>query len=225
MKIGGWQKVSLIDYPGEVSTVIFTVGCNMRCPYCHNPELVKEHNFHGKYINEKTIIDFIKKKNKKHDFIDGIVICGGEPTEQIDLIKFCKIMKRELGIKVKLDTNGSNPKILKQLNRQKLVDYLAMDVKVGQLNNKNYLESVNYAKRFPDYEFRLTVVPKMIHAYNIKRFMKPFKKAKKMYLQRFYKRKGLLSNLFNKVKDYSDDELNMLCSLVSKYFQKCEVRR
>jgi len=225
MEIKGWHKVSLIDYPEKVSTLIFTYGCNLRCPYCHNPELVlKRYKKHLQNIKECDIIEFIKKKNANKKWIDGISICGGEPTIQNDLINFCKKIKDELGIKIKIDTNGTNPTVLKKLIDNKLVDYIAMDVKVDLLKDKKYKKSVELVKEMKDYEFRLTVVPKLITEENIEKIIENFKNAKRFYLQKFEKRGNLLSNSYKNITNYKKNDLEKMCKKISKYFKKCEVR-
>lgn len=123
MNIASFLGTSFIDYPGNISLVIFTKGCNMNCPYCHNKNLETKFEL----INEKIIFDLlIKRKN----LIDAVTISGGEPTLQSDLYGFCFAIK-EMGYKIKLDTNGTNPKILKDLIDNKLVDYIAMDIKTS----------------------------------------------------------------------------------------------
>ena len=115
MLIGGMQKNSLIDYPGKVSAALFTIGCNMRCGYCHNPELVLPERY-ANSMNLDEIFDFLEARKGK---LDGIVISGGEPTMQPDLYDFIKTIK-EMGYLVKLDTQGTNSKILKKLIEDKL---------------------------------------------------------------------------------------------------------
>ena len=122
MNIGGIEKFSLIDYPGKISAIVFTQGCNFRCGYCHNPELVFPSLFRSS-ISEENVFSFLKKRIGK---IQALVITGGEPTIQEDLIDFIKKVK-QLGFLVKLDTNGSNPKVIKEIIKAKLVDYIAME--------------------------------------------------------------------------------------------------
>ncbi len=126
MLIGGFQKQSLIDYPGVFSSVIFTSGCNMRCPFCHNPDLVLPERIRSSSkVPEEDILDYLESKR---GLIDAVVITGGEPTMQPDLIGFIEEVK-SMGFLIKLDTNGTNPSILKTLIDRKLIDYVAMDVK------------------------------------------------------------------------------------------------
>ena len=124
MKIGGLQKTSLIDFPDCVSAVVFLQGCNFRCPFCHNPELVLA-RFFQKPFEESEFFAFLGKRKGQ---LDGIVISGGEPTVHADLPDFIRKI-RTLGFKIKLDTNGSNPKMLGDLYAEKLLDYVAMDLK------------------------------------------------------------------------------------------------
>jgi len=122
--ISGIQKTSLIDYPGKVSCVLFFTGCNFNCPYCHNPDLVQSKNGRAA-INKNQVFEFL---SKRRGLLDGVVITGGEPTLQSDLPNFCHTLK-SMGFSVKLDTNGSRPLMLKHLMADKLIDFVAMDIK------------------------------------------------------------------------------------------------
>ncbi|NWF53079.1 MAG: anaerobic ribonucleoside-triphosphate reductase activating protein [Nitrospirae bacterium] len=124
MRIGGFQRFSLIDYPEKISAIIFTQGCNFRCPYCHNPELVYP-EFFNEPIAEEEVFSFLKKRM---DLIDGVVITGGEPLLQSGLKDFLMHIK-QMGYSIKLDTNGSLPQKLKELLKNGLLDYIAMDYK------------------------------------------------------------------------------------------------
>ncbi|NLT52481.1 MAG: anaerobic ribonucleoside-triphosphate reductase activating protein [Ignavibacteria bacterium] len=124
MKIAGIQKISLIDYPGNISTVLFTQGCNFRCIYCHNPQLVYP-EFFQPIILLHDIFEYLEKRKNQ---IDAVVISGGEPTLHHDLPEFI-IKIKKIGYKVKLDTNGSNPEMLDKLLSENLVDFIAMDIK------------------------------------------------------------------------------------------------
>jgi pyruvate formate lyase activating enzyme len=124
MVIGGFQKFSLADFPGKISAIVFTRGCNFRCPYCHNPELVDPARF-VQEVSEQEVLRFLASRVRQ---LQGVVITGGEPTLHADLpLVLAKI--RELGFAIKLDTNGSNPDLLQGLIRDSLVDYIAMDIK------------------------------------------------------------------------------------------------
>ncbi len=174
MRIGGLQRLTLLDFPGTVSCTIFTIGCNYCCPFCHNALLaLKEREEELEGMSEEEVLDFLEGRRKR---LDGVCITGGEPLLQSDLREF--ILKiRALGYKVKLDTNGSNPKLLKQLIDEGIIDYVAMDIKnspakyaetiglSGELAEKmlnNVKESVELLKQGNiDYEFRTTVVDEL----------------------------------------------------------------
>jgi pyruvate formate lyase activating enzyme len=130
MKIGGLQKTSLIDYPDIISAVVFTQGCNLKCGYCHNGVLLAPL---GNEISEETFFDFLDSRKK---YLQGIVVTGGEPTIHSDLPEFLSKI-RLLGFKIKLDTNGSNPEMVAKLIKEKLVDFIALDIK-QDLDNEKY---------------------------------------------------------------------------------------
>jgi len=165
MKIAGLVKASLIDYPGKVAAVIFTQGCNFRCGFCHNPDLIKIDGDGNNVITESEILDFLATRQGK---LDGVVITGGEPLIQSDIQEFIKQIK-DLGYLVKLDTNGSNPGILTELLNDKNIDYIAMDIKGSTAtysnicaypNTKVIQQSIEIIKNSGlPYEFRTTVLP------------------------------------------------------------------
>ena len=115
----------MIDFPGKVSAILFTRGCNLRCAYCHNPELLEYNASQPDALTEEELDEFLEKRKGR---LDGIVITGGEPTLQADLADFCAKLKK-MGYLVKLDTNGTNPQVVEDLLKQKLVDFIAMDIK------------------------------------------------------------------------------------------------
>jgi len=167
MKLGGFQKFSLIDYPGLISAVIFTQGCNFRCPYCHNPELVLPDQF-GMTINQEYILDYL---NCRTGMIDGVVLTGGEPTLQPDLLSFLRKIK-ELSFKIKLDTNGSIPEVIQNSFAENLLDFIAMDIKAPlnsystisgvEVDIDSITKSINLILNSGiDYQFRTTFVPKL----------------------------------------------------------------
>ncbi|TSA44687.1 anaerobic ribonucleoside-triphosphate reductase activating protein, partial [bacterium] len=126
MILGGLQKLTLIDYPGHIAATVFTVGCNFRCPFCHNPELIiSNFQFPISNVLEEDFFDLLETRKGK---LEGVCITGGEPTIQPDLIEFIRKIK-ELGYKVKLDTNGARPDVLRNLYAEKLLDFVAMDIK------------------------------------------------------------------------------------------------
>ena len=125
MKIGGFQPFTLTDYPGHVAAIVFTQGCNWRCSYCHNPQLLSVDRPESELIPEAYVFDRLAKR-RRH--LDGLVITGGEPTIQEELPHFIRNVRR-LGLKIKLDTNGSQPDVIGQLLDENLLDYVAMDIK------------------------------------------------------------------------------------------------
>ncbi len=195
MKIGGFQKFSLIDYPGKISCIIFTQGCNFRCFYCHNPELVYPHLF-GTPLAEEEIMDFLKRRKKQ---LEAIVISGGEPTIQEDLISFLNTVKT-LGYAVKLDTNGSNPSVIRELIERKLVDYIAMDIKAPfkkypdlvkvKVDLSRIKESIEIIENSSlEYEFRTTYIPSFLTSKDLLEILSLIKNKRRFTVQEFVFRK------------------------------------
>ena len=230
MLIGGLQKTSLQDYPGKISAIIFSLGCNFRCPFCYNPELVTRINKKN-IFKQKEIFNFLNKRKKN---IDAVVITGGEPTQHPGLPKFIKKIK-DMGYLIKLDTNGSHPKIVKELVDKKLVDYIAMDIKaplskyakvVNQKVKKRHIKkSINIIiKSGLPYEFRSTLLPHLHSQKDLIKMSKLIKGAEKYFLQKFIPSGNLNDQEFNKLKPYSDRKMKQLAGLCGKYVKKCQVR-
>ena len=207
MLVGGLQKTSLLDYPDKISAIIFTVGCNFRCGYCHNPELIN--SIVSKY-SEEEIFDFLSSRIGK---IDGVVITGGEPCIQKDLVEFI-IKIKNLGFLVKLDTNGCFPEIIEKAIPY--LDYIAMDIKsplgkYPEIVNVNVDEikikkSINLIMNSGvDYEFRTTVVKSMLSKNDFEKIGDLICGAKRYYLQKFIPSKILDNNLI-KESSYTDYE-------------------
>ena len=168
MNIYGYQKTTLLDYPGHVAATLFTCGCNFRCPFCHNSDLVLKHTS-SDFIPEEEIFAFLKKRK---NILSGICITGGEPTLQPDLVEFIHKI-RSLGYKIKLDTNGYRPEIISNLLKKNLLDYIAMDIKAGFSNYSkvcglqktdihNITKSISIIENSNiNYEFRTTVVKEL----------------------------------------------------------------
>ncbi len=190
MKICGMEKSSLVDYDGKIAVVVFTPECNFACPFCQNSSLLKNENL--TLIEEKEIFDYLFKRR---NLIDAVVISGGEPTLQPDLIEFIKKVKN-LDYLVKLDTNGSNFEVLKNLVENKLIDYIAMDIK-NSINSYNKTvsakadideikKSVSYLLTDKlDYEFRTTLVKELHSKNDIIDMSKWLIGAKRLFLQKF----------------------------------------
>ena len=231
MKIGGLQKLTLIDYPGRLACTVFLVGCDFRCPWCYSSELVLPEKIKRQLkISEREFFKFLKSKRK---FLEGVVICGGEPCLNQELPRFSKDIKK-LGYAVKLDTNGSFPEMLRHLINEKLIDYVAMDIKapkeqygLGQgrkINIKNIERSVALLMDNKiDYEFRTTVVPGLLKKNDIIKIAKWISGAKRYYLQKFLPEKTLDPE-FQKVKPYSERYLLGIQKAISPLFEVCQIR-
>lgn len=234
MIIGGLQKLTLIDYPGKVACTVFTVGCNFRCHFCHNPELIDPEKFDaGERIEENIFFDFLKSRQ---GLLDGVCVTGGEPTLHPDLPEFLKKIKA-LGFLVKLDTNGTNPEMLAALISEKLVDYVAMDIKTSL--QKDLYEKVtgttvdidNIKKSVAaimqsglEYEFRTTVVPGLHSEDDIISLAKEISGAKKYYLQQFRAGEKILDQEYKNVKPYPAEFLEDLREKIKDFCGVTEVR-
>lgn len=233
MLISGIQKFTLLDYPEKIATIIFTAGCNFRCGFCYNREFVlleEIEKIKDSFISEKAVLNFLKTRVGK---IDGVVISGGEPTLQKDLEDFIDKVK-ELNFLVKLDTNGTDPKILKKLVESKKIDFVAMDIKTDFDNYKNLVgqninlekikESLEFLKKdVIPYEFRTTVVQNIHTPEVFKEMGKMLKGAKKIYLQNFRSQTTLDPKFANK-KSLTKDEINEAVEILSKYVDEVLVR-
>ncbi|MFX1536409.1 MAG: anaerobic ribonucleoside-triphosphate reductase activating protein [Promethearchaeota archaeon] len=230
MHFGGFQKFSVIDYPGKLSAIAFTYGCNLRCPYCHNPELVRPKNENSLEYAETEIIKFMESRVGK---LDALVITGGEPTLQADLEDFIKKIK-QLGFLVKLDTNGTRPEVLKQLFDKQLLDYVAMDVKApferyqevtrSKVDVSKIKESIRLLKTSKiSYEFRTTVVREFITLQDLNLIGKEIDGALLGVIQNFTPTKCLVRE-FLTIPPYSSEELEQMKSELLKYVNKVIIR-
>ncbi len=230
MNIAGFTKFSLIDYPGKISAVVFLQGCNLRCPYCHNRELVIP-GFFSETLEEEEFFEFLSLRKGK---LQGVVVTGGEPTVQRDLELFIKNIKN-FGFYVKIDTNGLNPDVIENLIQKRLVDYIAMDIKAplekyGKLSgvavDKEKLKSsISIIKAGNvDYEFRTTLI-KGIHSYlDIERIVSLIKGSKRYVLQNFYPDGNLIDTSFRHFSSFSRKELFDIKKSIEKYFEEVVVR-
>lgn len=212
MRIGGFQKFSLIDFPGKLSAIVFTQGCNFRCPYCHNPELVDSSKF-GEIIPEDEIFSFLTTRIGK---LDAVSITGGEPTLHSDLPAFIERIKN-MEFLVKLDTNGTNPDLVKYLIDGNLVDYLAMDIKAPlnkysevtrvEIDIDKIARSIELIKNSGvDYEFRSTLVKGLLSYVEVVNIAKMIGKAKRFFLQNFVASKTL-DKRFMEASSFSDENM------------------
>jgi pyruvate formate lyase activating enzyme len=240
MIIAGLQKTTLIDYPQKLACVVFLAGCNFRCPWCYSSELVLPLKIIKQpKISEQEFFDFLRSRQ---GLLEGVVICGGEPTINKDLPQFIGKIKN-LGYGVKLDTNGSNPEILKDLVNASLIDYVAMDIKLNPkpenqdskttyesimtegITLDNIKESVEFLKLGRvDFEFRTTVV----NTVHIKEDFVEIAKwiggpDVKYYLQSFRPEKTIDPE-FEKIKPFEDKILKEIAKEISPYFKFCKLR-
>ncbi len=199
MRILGLEKLSLVDFEGYTSAVVFTGGCNFFCPFCHNSGLVKNEISE---ISESEVLNYLTKRFR---LLDAVCISGGEPTLQEDLPLFIKRVK-EIGYRVKLDTNGTNPKMLKELIESNLIDYVAMDIKncfdkytrtagVKSCDMDNIKQSIDILKQGNiDYEFRTTLVAELHDLSSIEMMKEELRGSKRLYLQRFVDNDNCISH-------------------------------
>ena len=225
MEIGGFQKISLLDYPGKVSSIIFTVGCNFRCPYCYNPSLV---NKTCQKIDEELIFEFLRKRG---NLLDGVVVTGGEPTIHRDLPDFINRIKN-LGFLVNLETNGTNPNMIKEMIFNKEIEYIAMDVKAPlgryeeivnvQVNLEKIKESMDIIMESRlEYEFRTTLYP-LLTRDDFKKIFPLIKGAKRYVLQQFKNKNTLVKE---KLKPYPDEFFSELKKEAENYIKEVEIRK
>ena len=227
MLIKGLQKTTLLDFPGKVACTVFTGGCNFRCPFCHNASLVLSPN-KVDTIDEKDFFDYITKRK---GILDGVCITGGEPLMQKDIIPFIKKIK-ELGLSVKLDTNGSYHDTLKEIISLGLVDYVAMDIK-NCPDKYNITVGLNQAPQDIDksidlllegkvpYEFRTTVVKELHTVDDMERLAMRIKGANKYFLQGFIDSGDLIDTGYSA---YSPEEMNQLLFVAKKWIPSACLR-
>lgn len=226
MKISGFQKLTLLDFPDKLACIIFTQGCNFNCQYCQNSGLIGHENEY--LIDEEEIFDYLDKRKK---VIDGLVVSGGEPTVQKDLIRFIKRVK-DHGFLVKLDTNGSNPKVLKELIDDNLVDYIAMDIKnvfalykeVTFTNPvvKNLEESIKLISNSNiDHEFRTTIIKNIHDIDKILKICSYVDNNQKMFLQNFEQSENVKDK---SLESFNKEELIDIQKKVRERFPNVKVR-
>jgi pyruvate formate lyase activating enzyme len=225
--IKGWQKTSLIDFSPYTASVLFLAGCTFKCGYCHNPELVLHYSSIPD-IDEDEVLDYLEKKKM---WVDGVCITGGEPTIYNDLPEFVDKLKK-IGMKVKLDTNGTNPSVLKRLIGK--IDYAAMDIKnvldkykevvCVDLDKSKIKESIELIKKMKDYEFRTTVIPGIVGKKEIFKISQMLKGSKKFVIQNFRNSRSVINQKMQNIKPYSKEELEEMKNIASGYFDEVEVR-
>ena len=222
--VKGLQKLSLIDFEPHTVATVFVGGCNFRCGFCHNPDLVL-HSKDLKTIKENEVLSFLEKRKK---WLDGVCITGGEPTLYTDLPSFISQIK-ERGFLVKLDTDGYNPAMIKRLIDNKLLDYIAMDIKTSLDDYETVVcvkVDINQIKKSIeliqnsgiDYEFRTTVVPGLITKDNVIKIANLLKGSKRYVLQNFRSNRDMIENRFKNIKPYKKEEIEDMRKSIKSYF-------
>jgi pyruvate formate lyase activating enzyme len=224
MKFGGLKKTSLIDFPNRISSVLFTLGCNLRCPFCHNWRLIIDPK--PPFLSE---VDALKILRSRKRFVDAIVITGGEPTMNIELPIFVKKLKDE-GFAIKLDTNGFLPEVLKSC--LPYIDYVALDIKtspekynlLGAKDTKSLLKSIQLLiEGNIDYEFRNTVVPGFVDKDDIHEIGKIVDGAKRFIFQKFIPEDTLDKSLKD-VKPYSTETIISFAETIKNYVDNVSLK-
>lgn len=214
LKIHGFNKTTLLDYPGRLAATIFLGDCNFRCPFCHNMNLVLNSK-EEPYIEDKEVLEYL---DKRKNILEGVCISGGEPTLHLELTDFIREIKK-LGLNVKLDSNGYRPEIIMNLKEEGLIDYIAMDIKapkdkycqvagVKSLDMDRIQKSIDYImNNFDEYEFRTTVVKELHTRDDILNIAEWLKGCKKYKLQNYRESEGVMVAGFS---SYTDKELDTL---------------
>lgn len=227
MILNGFQKMTLLDFPGRVACTLFAGGCNFRCPFCHNAGLVIGQE--REIYEEEEILDYLKKRK---GLLDGVCITGGEPLLRTDIKEFIVKIK-ELGYSVKLDTNGSRPEKLRELIDEGLLDYVAMDVKssmerygkavgIEDFDTTEIEESIDLLlEGRADYEFRTTVVKPLHRVEDIENLCKRIKGAKRYFLQNFVDSGDLIGE---GMTAHDRGTLDMMLETAKKYIPETQLR-
>ena len=231
--IAGLQKMTLLDYPGKVACTVFLQGCNYRCPFCHNSELLPRKG--EEFMTEEEFLSFLKKRQ---GLLDAVCVSGGEPTLYKDLPRLLKAIK-DLGYLVKLDTNGSDPRKLKALVKDGLIDYVAMDIKNSPARygetvglSKVDMEAIEESIRFllsdaVAYEFRTTVVAQLHDDASILEMgtwlssLLPGKKPAQLFLQKFVDRDTVI---FSGLSAPDEEQMKGFVSLLAPFVEKVAIR-
>lgn len=228
MNILGFQKTTLLDYPGHVAATVFTGGCNFYCPFCHNKGLVNIIPGEGMYAEE----DILSHLEKRKDILDGVCVTGGEPTLQPDLEDFLRKIK-SLGLLVKLDTNGSRPAVLRRLLESQLLDYVAMDIKAApekyspvsgceEICMEDIRESIRLLMQGGvPYEFRTTVVKGLHSPEEFEEIGKLIRGCQRYYLQSYRESEQVIAPGF---EAFSKEEMEEIAERARKYIDKVELR-
>lgn len=228
MIIDGFEKLTLLDYPENIACIIFTRGCNLRCPFCHNSSILEFNNEEAKF-SENEIFDYLEKRK---NILDGVCITGGEPLLQPDIKEFIKKIKN-LNLKVKLDTNGTNYSKLKELIEENLLDYVAMDIKnvyekypittgIKNVDTESVKKSIALLKKSKiEYEFRTTIV-KNYHTFeDIENLCKLVGKDSDYYIQNFINSDNVLEK---SLESFSNEDLEKLKKFIENNYNNIKIR-
>jgi len=224
MIFSGLQKTSLIDFPGRISSILFTPGCNLRCPYCQNWRIVVDPQ--PPFLSERQVLEILESRRR---FIDAVVITGGEPLIHKDLPAFIRKLK-DRGFAVKLDTNGFFPKMLEQCLDH--VDYVAVDVKtslekypmLGAKETSGLRKTINMLREdVVDYEFRNTVVPIIVEREDVPKMGELVEGAKRFAFQQFIP-ENALEEKFRKIKPYDRKIIEEFSEIMKKYVKEVILR-
>jgi len=226
MEIKGFVDISLVDWDGKVSSVIFLPHCNLRCPHCYNSALV----LHPETLSTIPFEEIESYLKKNHGWIDGVVITGGEPTIHVDLPDLCSKIKK-LGFLVKVDTNGTNPTMVRELINEGLVDYIAMDIKASLIENKyseacgvnakNLLGGIEETidallKLGVEHEFRTTVVPSLHEKEDIEKICQKIRGCRKYALQNFKGDVETINPMYKGLKPFTNEEMEIFLELARR---------
>jgi len=223
MRLAHYEPLSLTDFPGRLATTVFTVGCNFACPYCHNPELVTAMK-DTPQLTEEAFFVFLERRRGK---LNGVCITGGEPTLHADLAGFVERI-RALGYAVKLDTNGSNPEMLRRLLETSSLDYVAMDVKAppsryGEMTGNPYALALAetsirlLAERDTDHEYRTTILPLLFSEVDIDGIASMLPPGSRYVIQNFVPTKTLDPNLVH-ARGFESGDLETIADLMRLHY-------
>ena len=231
MKLGGLQKLTLVDYPGKVAATVFTLGCNFRCQFCHNAGLLTWAKEKIQTITERDLFNFL---DTRRGLLEGVCLTGGEPTLQPDLPVFIGKIK-DRGFSVKLDTNGSNPEMLEDIIKSKLVDYVAMDIKSipekygeitnTQVNVEKIKRSVELVKKLPDYEFRTTIANRLQGKEELLQIVSWLSGSKKYFLQQYQPADRSINPYAKPLAQFPEKDLAEVLAFAQDHFELCQARR
>lgn len=232
MRFGALLPNSLIDFPGRISCVLFVTGCNFACPYCHNPDLAVGAVDPKRSLSETAFFDFLQRRSS---LLEGVVISGGEPTLLPELFELCRTIQA-MGYAVKLDTNGSRPEVLKRLIQERLVDFVAMDIKTSP---SRYAPPIRKIRRCDDlvesietilhsripHEFRTTCVAPLVTEETVRRMARRIHGARRYVLQRCRGGRVLDPTFFESTgRALEDSEMDRLRKLAAPWVEECIVR-